>query len=153
MSGANSRLAKKLQEEFALYAEDESLKFTIDTVDDDVTNLRVSLSGPEESPYADGLFFLSLTVPATYPSTAPSIKFETKIYHPNIQDDGTICLEQLKSDWKATFTLDKAISFVYCLMEHPNWDMPLVSAIGQEHKENPALFEKKAKEFTAKYAV
>jgi ubiquitin-conjugating enzyme E2 D/E len=151
MAGSRS-LAQRIQTELAGYAEDETLKFTIDA-EDDLTNLRVSLTGPEGTPYADGLFFLSLTVPAAYPAAPPKVKFETKVYHPNIQDDGTICLEQLKADWTSAYNLGKAIEFVYCLMEHPNWDMPLVGAIGLEHKEHPELFEKKAKEFTAKYAV
>jgi ubiquitin-protein ligase len=42
----------------------------------------------------------------------PSITFETKIWHPNIQEGGTICLEQLKSEWNPSFTLKHAITFV-----------------------------------------
>lgn len=144
---------KVVQRELLQYSQDDELKFTIDPEDDDVSKLRVTLVAPPESPYADGVFFLSMTIPAQYPSSPPSIKFETKIYHPNINEDGTICLEQLKKDWDPMFTLKHAIEFIYCLLEHPNWENPLIPAIGAQHAKDPAEFEKTAREWTARYAV
>jgi ubiquitin-conjugating enzyme E2 D/E len=144
---------KAIQRELLLYSEDDDLKFTIDPEDDDVSKLRVTLSPPDHTPYEEGVFFLSMTIPQQYPASPPNIKFETKIYHPNINEDGTICLEQLKSDWNASYTLKHAIEFIYCLMEHPNWDTPLVPAIGCEHDKDPEEFERKARDWTKKYAV
>lgn len=138
--------------EIAEYAEDDQLKFSIDVEDDDVSNLRVTLTPPENTPYAEGVFFLSMTIPQQYPSSAPSIKFDTKIYHPNINEDGTICLEQFKNDWNPTWTLKHLIDFVYALMENPIWDSPLVPAIGALHEKDPAEFERIAREWTELYA-
>ncbi|OHS95430.1 Ubiquitin-conjugating enzyme family protein [Tritrichomonas foetus] len=144
---------KAVQRELLQYADDDTLKFTIDPEDDDVSKLRVTLSPPEDSPYENGIFFLSMTIPQQYPSSPPSIKFETKIYHPNINDDGTICLEQLKTDWKPNYTLKHAIEFIYSLMANPNWDSPLVASIGAQHEKDPAAFEQTAREWTETYAV
>lgn len=141
-----------VQRELLAYSQDEDLKFTIDPEEDDVSKLRVTLAPPAGTPYEDGIFFLSMTIPAQYPSSPPTIKFNTKIYHPNINEDGTICLEQLKSDWNPTYTLKHAIEFIYCLMEHPNWESPLIPAIGAQHDKDPAEFEKTAREWTKRYA-
>jgi hypothetical protein len=47
------------------------------------------INGPENSPYADGIFRVSLFFNADYPLSAPTCKFRTKIYHPQVADDGT----------------------------------------------------------------
>lgn len=144
---------KNVQRELLQYQDDDELKFSIDVEDDDVNKLRVTLSPPEGTPYEDGIFFLEITIPPTYPSSPPDIIFITKIYHPNIDENGKICLEQLKSEWKSTYTLRNAIDFIYYLLEHPNWETPLVPQIGAEYKANPKEFERKARDYTNQYAV
>jgi ubiquitin-protein ligase len=115
--------------------------------------LRVTLSPPLGSPYEDGLFFLALTIPTGYPTSPPSVKFETKIWHPNIQEDGTICLEQLKTDWTPAYTLKHAIEFIYSLLANPNWETPLVTAVGAQYQKDPKEFERQARAWTAQYAI
>ena len=59
-------------------------------------NWRATIIGPEDSPYKGGLFFLNITFPTDYPFKPPKVSFVTKIYHPNINANGGICLDILK---------------------------------------------------------
>ena len=61
-----------------------------------------TIMGPEGSPYHGGIFYLSISFPADYPFKAPLIRFNTKIYHCNINSHGNICLDILKSNWSNT---------------------------------------------------
>ena len=48
-----------------------------------------------------GVFKLELFLPDDYPMTPPKIRFLTKIYHPNVDKLGRICLDVLKSESKS----------------------------------------------------
>lgn len=58
---------------------------------DDITNLRGSFPGPPGTPYEGGTFYIKITIPTDYPFRPPGMKFETKVWHPNISSQ-TVCI-------------------------------------------------------------
>jgi ubiquitin-protein ligase len=71
--------------------------------EDNVRYFNVAIAGPIDSPYQGGLFRLELFLPAEYPMGPPKVRFLTKLYHPNIDRLGRICLDILKV-FSITFT-------------------------------------------------
>ena len=115
-------LAKKIiQDKLLQYKEDDSCRFTIDTEDYSLANSKVTVSSPENSPYSDGIFFLTMYIPIYNPFYPPKIKSETKIYHPNINEDGKIDFEEFESTWKPSYTIKTVIESFNDLLEHPHW--------------------------------
>lgn len=66
---------------------------------DNLRYFAVAIEGPEDSPYEKGVFQLELFLPADYPMAPPKVRFLTKIYHPNVDKLGRICLDVLKDKW------------------------------------------------------
>ena len=75
----------------------------------DLFHLRGSIMGPEDSPYAGGVFHLDIRLPENYPFRPPKIRFVTKIYHPNIDLHGRICVDILREYWSPVFTVSKVL--------------------------------------------
>lgn len=60
-----------------------------------------------DSPFQGGLFFLSIHFPTDYPFKPPKVNFTTRIYHPNINSNGSICLDILRDQWSPALTISK----------------------------------------------
>lgn len=124
--------------------------------DDKLNMLEAQLVGPDNSPYAKGIFKLEILIPDNYPFSPPSMKFVTKVYHPNIDDSGRICLDLIKmppkGNWRPTIGLEGLLIALRMLLETPNPDDPLMADIAEEFRNYNSVFTEKAKSWTKKYA-
>jgi ubiquitin-conjugating enzyme E2 D/E len=109
--------------------------------------------GPEGSPYHGGVFYLKIHIPADYPFKAPHISFITKIYHCNVNVNGSICLDILKDNWSPALTISKALLSICSLMDDPNPNDPLVYEIAELLKKDKAKHDANAREMTMLYAA
>ncbi len=94
-------------------------------------------------------------MPTDYPFKPPVLNFDTKIYHPNVSNDGTgaMCLGLLRSDqWKPNSKINTVLLFVRQLLQEPQPDDAVEQNIAAEFKNDKSAFEKNAKDWTKKYA-
>ena len=85
--------------------------------------------GPSASPYEGGVFFVQIHFPPDYPFKPPKVNFQTKVYHPNVNSTGSICLDILKEQWSPALTISKVLLSICSLLTDPNPDDPLVPEI------------------------
>lgn len=112
----------------------------------------VVITGPEESPYASGHFKLELFLPEDYPMAPPKVRFLTRIYHPNIDRLGRICLDILKDKWSPALQIRTVLLSIQALLSAPNPDDPLNNEAAELWKtqENEAM--NRAREWTKSHA-
>ncbi|KAG9049975.1 Ubiquitin-conjugating enzyme E2 4 [Tulasnella sp. UAMH 9824] len=120
---------------------------------DNLFQWQATIMGPGDSPYAGGVFFLTITFPTDYPFKPPKVSFTTKIYHPNINANGSICLDILRDQWSPALTISKVLLSICSMLTDPNPDDPLVPDIAHLYKTDRAKYETTAREWTRKYAM
>ncbi|KAL9984450.1 hypothetical protein ACROYT_G006742 [Oculina patagonica] len=98
------RINKELQD----LGRDPPSQCSAGPVGDDLFHWQATIMGPPDSPYQGGVFFLTIHFPTDYPFKPPKVSFNTKIYHPNINSNGSICLDILRSQWSPALTISKA---------------------------------------------
>jgi ubiquitin-conjugating enzyme E2 N len=82
----------------------------------------------------------------------PKVRFLTKIYHPNIDRLGRICLDVLKDKWSPALQIRHVLLSIQALMSTPNPDDPLANDIAEVWKTNLNTALANAKDWTSKYA-
>jgi ubiquitin-protein ligase len=93
-----------------------------------------------ESNIQGGKFKISLTFPTNYPFTPPLFKFLTPLYHPNVDDQGSVCLSLLKDgEWKPSTRIAAILEGIMGLLVTPNPDDPLVVSIAETYQNNRYL--------------
>lgn len=95
----------------------------------------------------------SHTAPPPPHSPPPQVRFLTKIYHPNVDKLGRICLDILKDKWSPALQIRTVLLSIQALMSAPNPDDPLDEAIARQWREDEAAALEMAKEWTRLYAT
>ncbi|KAF6216119.1 hypothetical protein GE061_000457 [Apolygus lucorum] len=107
---------------------------------------------PENPPFNKGAFRIEITFPAEYPFKPPKIAFKTKIYHPNIDEKGQVCLPIISAEnWKPATKTDQVIQALIQLVNDPEPDHPLRADLAEEYTKDKKRFFKNAEDYTKKY--
>jgi ubiquitin-conjugating enzyme E2 D/E len=126
--------------------------YTASPLNDNLFNWQAKILGPEDSPYEGGIFYLDIHFPKDYPFKPPKINFTTRIYHPNINANGGICLDILKDQWSPALTISKVLLSICSLLSDPNPDDPLVPEIALVYNRDHQKFLDTAKHWTSLHA-
>ena len=68
-----------------------------------------TIIGPIGTPYENGIFKLKMKFSSSYPFEAPQVRFVTKIFHPNIDSAGGICLDDVIREFTAPLSLTSGV--------------------------------------------
>eukprot|EP00179_Madagascaria_erythrocladioides_P006711 CAMPEP_0198320672 /NCGR_PEP_ID=MMETSP1450-20131203/9566_1 /TAXON_ID=753684 ORGANISM="Madagascaria erythrocladiodes, Strain CCMP3234" /NCGR_SAMPLE_ID=MMETSP1450 /ASSEMBLY_ACC=CAM_ASM_001115 /LENGTH=150 /DNA_ID=CAMNT_0044024161 /DNA_START=107 /DNA_END=559 /DNA_ORIENTATION=- len=145
-------LPKRITKEIQRLEEDPAPGISAMPFENNMRHFNVVIEGPAESPYANGTFRLELFLPEDYPMAAPKVRFLTRIYHPNIDRLGRICLDILKDKWSPALQIRTVLLSIQALLSAPNPDDPLNNEAAELWKGDEARAIRTAKDWTAQYA-
>lgn len=68
--------------------------------------------GPHDTPFEDGTFKLTIEFTEEYPNKPPTVRFVSKMFHPNVYADGGICLDILQNRWSPTYDVSAILTSI-----------------------------------------
>ncbi len=116
----------------------------VTSFDDELTKFEVELN-IKDGYYKDGIFSFEVSIPENYPDQAPTVCFNSEIFHPNIGDgyeNGIVCLNLLSDDWQAN-DLEDVVQGMLFLVKNPALDdalNPLFSEFYDDFGEDMEYF-------------
>ncbi|GLJ55766.1 hypothetical protein SUGI_1197490 [Cryptomeria japonica] len=128
--------------------------YKVELVNDSLAELYVELKGPPNSPYDGGIWQVHIEIPEAYPYKSPSVGFANRIYHPNVDEmSGSVCLDVINQAWSPMYDLSNVFeSFLPQLLLYPNPTDPMNEEAASLLMHDEDFYEKKVKEYCAKYA-
>jgi len=99
--------------------------------------------GPDESIWEGGSFRMTLEFTEDYPNKAPVVKFITKIFHPNVYGDGSICLDILQNQWSPIYDIAAILTSIQSLLTDPNPNSPANTEAARMFSENKREYNKR----------
>ncbi|VDN07845.1 unnamed protein product [Thelazia callipaeda] len=146
--------SRRLQKELVDIQLSDSRTFCCIEFDQDNLLHWTGLLLPDKEPYNKGAFKIAIDFPVEYPFKPPKITFLTKIYHPNVDEKGQVCLPLISPDnWKPTTKTEQVMSALLGLITEPEPDHPLRADIAEEFTKDRKKFNKAAEDYTKKYGM
>ncbi|KAJ4488029.1 ubiquitin-conjugating enzyme/RWD-like protein [Lentinula aciculospora] len=144
---------RRLQKELRDINNNPLENLLVETKDDNLFQWECTIIAEPDSPYRGGKFKFSLSLPQNFPFKAPSVTFNTKIYHPGINEEGAICVPVLRDEWRPSVTLATVLSIIQEKLNNPSPDDPFEPDIAALLKNDKTKFLATAKEWTKNFIL
>ena len=95
---------------------------------------------PDEGLYVGGAFVFDISIGPNYPHDPPKVKGVQRVYHPNLDLDGNVCLNILREDWNPILNLNSVIVGLQFLFLDPNPDDPLNKDAAEDLRRDRSKF-------------
>ena len=115
---------RRLMRDFKRLQEDPPAGVSGAPTENNILQWNAVIFGPSETVFEDGTFKLVLQFTEEYPNKPPQVKFQSKMFHPNIYADGGICLDILQNKWSPTYDVSAILTSIQSLLSDPNPNSP-----------------------------
>lgn len=124
--------------------------------DSDPFRWEVMIMGPPDTPYEGGFFQAEMTFPKNYPNMPPTLRFTSEFWHPNVYNDGTVCIsilhapgedsygyESASERWLPIHTVESILVSVISMISSPNDESPANIDAAKERRDDPSAYRKR----------
>jgi ubiquitin-conjugating enzyme E2 A len=118
--------------------------------DDSLFVWTATIFGPNDTAWEGGIFSLRLTFSEKYPEKPPRVRFTSEIYHPNIYQDGSICLDIIQDCWSPALDVNSILTSIQSLLTDPNCASPANPAAARMYVEDKKEYDRRVRRIAQK---
>jgi len=111
------------------------------------------IDGPKDTIWTGGKFRLRVVFPSDYPFRAPNVSFTTRVYHPNVNTQGGICLDLLIDKWLPSYHVSSLLIAIRSFLDDPNADHGLNSEALAEFRQDKEKYARTVQSYVQRYAM
>lgn len=101
--------------------------------------------GPSDTAWEGGIYALKMTFPEEYPDKPPKVRFTTKMFHPNVYPDGTLCLDIIQNKWSPVYSVSSILTSIQSLLCDPNCSSPANSEAAELYSRDRKAYNRKVR--------
>eukprot|EP00245_Coleochaete_scutata_P009826 TRINITY_DN332_c0_g1_i1.p1 TRINITY_DN332_c0_g1~~TRINITY_DN332_c0_g1_i1.p1 ORF type:complete len:153 (+),score=26.25 TRINITY_DN332_c0_g1_i1:61-519(+) len=137
---------KRLMRDFKRLQNDPPGGISGAPLDNNIMLWNAVIFGPDDTPWDGGTFKLTLQFTEDYPNKPPTVRFVSKMFHPNIYADGGICLDILQNQWSPIYDVSAILTSIQSLLCDPNPNSPANSEAARMYSENRREYNRRVRE-------
>ncbi|KAF1870926.1 hypothetical protein Lal_00030238 [Lupinus albus] len=127
---------KRLMRDFKRLQQDPPAGISGAPHDNNIMVWNAVIFGPDDTPWDGGTFKLTLQFSEDYPNKPPTVRFVSRMFHPNIYADGSICLDILQNQWSPIYDVAAILTSIQKDFNHLAMFFPWILI---SHKASTAL--------------
>ena len=136
---------KRLMKDFKALQRDPPTGISGAPIGSNIMSWEAVILGPDDTIWQGGIFTLTMNFSEEYPNKPPDVKFVTKIFHPNVYNDGSICLDILKSQWSPIYDISALLTSIQSLLCDPNPKSPANAEAARLYQENRREYNRRVR--------
>lgn len=91
-----------------------------------------------------GMYDFVLEFPTEYPFKSPKLKCLTKVFHPNIDEQGHVCLKVLREGWLPSYDINSVVVSLICIFYYLSGEDALNTEAGMLFEQDYQEFKRRA---------
>ncbi|KAK6123301.1 hypothetical protein DH2020_019442 [Rehmannia glutinosa] len=137
---------KRLMRDFKRLQQDPPAGISGAPQDNNITLWNAVIFGVMDALIVTGTFKLTLQFTEDYPNKAPTVRFVSRMFHPNIYADGSICLDILQNQWSPIYDVAAILTSIQVIVVRPNPNSPANSEAARMFSENKREYNRRVRE-------
>ena len=146
---------RRLQSELTQLTKEPSYFYSVTPNENNFLEWDFLMIGPPDTFFEGGIFKGNLKFPKEYPNRPPQLKFITDMYHPNIYNDGKVCIsilhegvdqygeESVTERWNPSHGVNTVLLSVVSMLGFPNFNSPANVDASREWQDNVTVYKNK----------
>lgn len=151
-------MSVRIQKEYEALIKNPIENVIFEMSESNINEWTFVIFGPNDSVYKDGVYNGKLIIPKEYPHRPPEVKFISKLFHPNVYDDGKLCMsilhegidptgyEKEEERWRPLNNIRTIFISIVSLLYDPNPDSPANIDAGVMWRKDQEAYKQRVKD-------